>query len=280
MNKTKFNLLLIFILCFVIVFLTIFLIIFVNKKDNNTTFGVWWWNNRLDISYLDYAKSNNINEIYYYTSSFNEKTNSFIANAKERNIKVYWLTGEYDWINDSQPLINLIEEFNEYQHTYDNTFEGIHFDIEPHQDPNFENNRQMTITKYINLVIELKKNYPNIWMEYDIPFWLEDEITINGKTKPAYQFVMDNSNRVTVMSYRDTSQQIYNVAKEEIQYAQNIGKTLNLGVETQNVDDDIVTFYEEGKNYMYNELQNLRELIPKDFGIVIHHIYSWYNLKE
>ena len=29
--------------------------------------GVWWWDNRIDETYLDFAKENGVNEIYYYT---------------------------------------------------------------------------------------------------------------------------------------------------------------------------------------------------------------------
>ena len=69
------------------------------------------------------------------------------------------------------------------------------------------------------------------------------------------------------------------VAKEEIEYAKVNNKTLNLSVETSQNEDDIVTFYEEGKDYMMNELSKLRDMIPKNFGIAIHHIKSFYELK-
>ena len=81
------------------------------------------------------------------------------------------------------------------------------------------------------------------------------------------------------MSYRDSAEKIYNFAKDEVEYATKNNKKLILGVETQNVDENIVTFYEEGKEFMNQELKLLRELIPKSFGIAIHHIVSWFDLK-
>ena len=73
--------------------------------------GVWWWDNRLDGSYLTFASEQGVNEIYYYTSSFNDKTSAFLQNAAELGIRVYWLTGKYEWIEDSGPLYEKIEEF-------------------------------------------------------------------------------------------------------------------------------------------------------------------------
>ena len=38
------------------------------NSDNERALGLWWWDNRLDSSYLDFEKEKGINEIYYYTS--------------------------------------------------------------------------------------------------------------------------------------------------------------------------------------------------------------------
>ena len=265
---------------FVIALIGIVAKLYLNSKGSEETFSIWWWDNRIDTTtYLDFAEDNNINEIYYYSSSLNDKTNSFIEQANSKNIKVYWLIGKYEWIEDNSLLDEKFATYIAYQNEYKNKFEGIHIDIEPHQHPEFKSRRQELITKYVELVIALNNKYKDIKLEYDIPFWLDDKVTIDDITKPAYEFVIDNSSKVTVMSYRDSAEKIYDVAKEEIEYAKVNNKTLNLSVETSQNEDDIVTFYEEGKDYMMNELSKLRDMIPKNFGIAIHHIKSFYELK-
>lgn len=265
---------------FVIALIGIVAKLYLNSKGSEETFSIWWWDNRIDTTtYLDFAEDNNINEIYYYSSSLNDKTNSFIKQANSKNIKVYWLIGDYQWIEDNDSLEEKFATYIAYQNEYKNKFEGIHMDIEPHQHPEFKSRRQELITKYVELVIALNNKYKDIKLEYDIPFWLDDKVTIDDITKPAYEFVIDNSSKVTVMSYRDSAEKIYDVAKEEIEYAKVNNKTLNLSVETSQNEDDIVTFYEEGKDYMMNELSKLRDMIPKNFGIAIHHIKSFYELK-
>lgn len=126
---------------------------------------------------------------------------------------VFWLSGEYQWIEDSSPLHEKISEYMVFQEESSFKFDGIHLDIEPHQHPDFEKQRTKLITDFISLTAELKNSYPNLYVEYDIPFWLHDEIQFDGETKPAYQFVIDNASRVTVMSYRDDYQIICDIAK-------------------------------------------------------------------
>lgn len=250
----------------------------IKDKNEKPILGVWWWDIRLDLSYLEWASEQGVTEIYYYTSSFSEKTNTFIGEAHQKNIEVYWLTGEYQWIDHIEDLQLQIEEFLTYQNTYPNTFNGIHFDIEPHQNPDFETFKQDILIQFVQLAHTIKQKYPTITIAYDLPIWMEDEITYLGVTKPTYQFMIDYADRVTLMSYRDTAESILSAAQNEIQYAISQGKSLNLGVETQGNVEDEITFYEEGKTYMNQILQEVRESVPFSFGIAIHHIKSWYSL--
>ena len=252
-------------------------------SDDGTDSGelyVWWWDNRLDSSYLDFAAQNGVKGIYCYYSSFSQKTTDLIAAANAKGIEVLWLAGKYEWIEDYDSLKAKVEEFNAFQASSPSKFAGIHLDIEPHQHPEFDERREELITKYVELTFSLKRDFPSLRIEYDIPFWLDDEITVKGQTKPAHEFVIDNAARVTVMSYRDSAKKILDCAEEEISYAIKTGKPLNLSVETGENDDDIVTFYEEGNDFMMKQLSVVRAALPYNFGIAIHHIKDWRELKE
>ena len=271
------------VLILIITIATIFIapLIYKNNKNNNEKeiLGVWWWDNRIDNSYLDFAQENGVTEIYYYVSDFNEKIANFIKEANLKNIKVYWLTGKYQWIEDYASLKNKINEFLNFQSTNNNLFAGIHFDIEPHQHPEFDTRREEILFEFIDLTYKIKSDYNNIFIEYDLPCWLDDVIEYNGESKPAFEYVFENANRITLMSYRDSAEKICNFAKDEIDYATKNNKKLILGVETQDVNDSIVSFFEEGKKFMNQELKYLKSMLPKNFGIAIHHIVSWFDLK-
>lgn len=250
-----------------------------NPSSCSPLLGVWWWDNRLDSSYLDFAMQNGVTEIYCYYSSFSQKTSDFISSANAKGIDVLWLAGKYEWIEDYQSLKSSMLSFVEFQNTSPSKFSGVHLDIEPHQHPDFEENREDLITKFVRLTYSLKQDFPELRIEYDIPFWLDDEITLDGVTRPAYQFIIDNAFRVTVMSYRDCADKILDCAKEETAYAISVGKPLNLSVETGE-NEDIVTFYEEGNDFMLSQLALVRAALPDDFGIAIHHIKDWKFLCE
>ena len=252
------------------------------KQTNTTTqpLGVWWWDNRIDDSYLDFASENGVTEIYYYVSSFNENIARFIKKANTKQIQVYWLAGKYEWIETPSLLQTRMEEYMAFQSTHDVRFAGVHFDIEPHQHPEFETKRAELLYKFVDLVYWLNSTYKDIYIVYDIPCWLDDEVTYNKTTKPVYAHILDNANSVTLMSYRDSAEEILNFAKDELDYAKQTGKCINLGVETQDVSENIVSFYEEGNAYMQQQLNKLRKQIPASYGIAIHYIESWYTLKQ
>lgn len=257
-----------------------------NKEDGNvvpepveSVFAVWWWDNRLDESYLDFAVAQGVNEIYYYASSFSDKISDFIRSASAKGIKVYWLAGKYEWIEDYASLKEKLRSFLEFQTSSEYKFEGVHFDIEPHQHPEFDERRAELITKFVELTFAVKRDYPEFEVAYDIPCWLDDEVTADDVTRPAYEFIIDKADRVTMMSYRDSAEGVLSFAEDEINYALSVNKTLNLGVETGE-EEDIVTFYEEGAEYMKEQLDLLRETMPAGFGIAVHHIRSWRELTE
>ncbi len=256
----------------------------VDSQDDELipSFGVWWWDKDLDAdTYLNFAIENGVNEIYYCNWSFDEQAKTFLQKCKSQNISVYLLDGNYKWLTDTDKkarLIAKLDAYQSFQNENDVKFDGVHLDIEPHQSPSFESEREELITRLISLANELNSAYPNIHFEYDLPFWLDDEIEYLEETKPAYQHIIDVADRVTVMSYRDTAQQIYSVGEDELTYALAQNKRINLSVELGDVGEDIVSFFEEGKQHFENELATLKSMLDKRVGIVVHHIESWYNL--
>ena len=251
----------------------------VGQEPVEDVFAVWWWDNRLDETYLKFACEQGVNEIYYYASSFSDRISDFIRAASANGIKVYWLQGKYEWIEDYASLKAKLDEFKSFQNASEYKFAGIHFDIEPHQHPEFDERRAELITKFVELTFAVKRDYPEFEVAYDIPCWLDDEITLNGVTRPAYEFIIDKADRVTMMSYRDSAEGVLSFAEDEINYALSVNKTLDLGVETGE-EEDIVTFYEEGAAYMREQLDLLCETAPEGFGIAVHHISSWRELTE
>ena len=133
---------------------------------------------------------------------------------------------------------------------------------------------------FINEELFYDNMYIDIEFGYDIPFWLDYDVIVDGITKPAYQHMIDIADRVFIMSYRDTAEKIYDISKDEIEYASSINKSVVLGVETYSEEGDIVSFKEEGKRVMIDEINKLKRIIPNNTGICIHHIKRWYDMSD
>lgn len=268
----------------VAVFIAIFSIAFVSCNnddltDSNFSFGVWWWDYRLSDEYLHFASNNGINEIYYCNSKFNQQNADFIYKANQLDIDVYWLCGEYQWIDDYSLFYSKMEQFLKFQSEYSSIYKGIHLDVEPHQHPNWKTDRENLIIQYIDFVKTITKKYDYIKFDFDLPFWLHDIVNYDGQIKEAYKFILDYADRVFIMSYRDNGEKIIEVAKEELAYAKQENKKIFLSAETSE-QENMLTFFEEGKEYLYSQIELLKNFVNQDFGFAIHHIKSWYNLKD
>jgi hypothetical protein len=83
------------------------------------------------------------------------------------------------------------------------------------------------------------------------------------------------------MSYRDTAEEMYRIAQEEVRYAVSVDKPIMLGAELQSEEGDHVSYMEEGRLYLYEQLELLKAMVnyPKA-GASIHHIKTWYELRD
>ena len=252
----------------------------VKPEGLSYTKAVWWWDNTLTDEYLHFARDNKVTDIYYCDSKFNIETEDFIKKANSFGMNVYCLQGEYQWIEDRTGLDNKITKFLEFQENAEHKFKGIHLDVEPHQHPEFHDNRIDLVTKFVEMVIYLNNTY-SISFDYDVPFWLDDIVTIKGVSKEAYKWIIDYANCMVIMSYRDTVEAILDVVKEEVEYSVSVGKNIMISVETYSTEGDFVSFNEEGKKVLNEVINNIFLEKPTGIsGIAIHHIKQWYNLKD
>ena len=244
--------------------------------------GVWWWNTSYDPNiYLPFLKKNGITEIYIEDARFSEETSSFIKEANSKNIKVFLLQGVKDWIFEHTELTEIIEKYRIFHKNYPNTkYSGLHLDVEPHQFEDFGERRVYYLEKYIQFVYEIVNENPDITIDFDVPFWFHDEIEYNGQTKMAYKHLIDTGNRIFIMSYRDTAEAIVKCAIEELEYAKEKRKILFLCVETKSSEGEHVSFQEDGKKVMYEELRKIGNIVNQTYGISIHQVKTWYDLQN
>jgi hypothetical protein len=246
-----------------------------------------------DSRYLNFAAQNYVDEIYLARADgditdFGPEIEAFVERAKKQGIKVYLLLGfghipyEYPRLQDALGL------YKNYQARVSEgrRFDGIHLDIEFHADyPNWEDlgsqKQAEILAEYLALILRLRSEMPETPMDIDIPAWFDHPIPYNGEERPLYQILIDTVDRVFVMSYRDTAEEMYRIAQEEVSYAVSVNKPIMLGAELQSEEGDHVSYMEEGRRYLYEQLKSLKDLVNyPPAGVSIHHIKTWYELHD
>ncbi|MCK4347212.1 MAG: hypothetical protein KAW47_01210 [Thermoplasmatales archaeon] len=157
-------------------------------------------------------------------------------------------------------------------------FDGIHFDIECND---------IDIDDYANLLTGIKDRAyegetiasQGMILGIDTRLGWEDE-TVH------YTDMLLNTDIdfITVMAYRNATDEIVNVAKDELKAASNHGKSCVIAVETGPTSEpERVTFYEEGKEALESSLtavmnNDIVKNEPSFAGFAIHHYVPYKSM--
>lgn len=262
-------------------------------EDERST---WIWNAWIlvdnETKVLQFLQSKRINKVYLQIDYDISKSvyQSFIEKASAKNIQIYALAGETNWITENgieyqNQLMNWLELFQR-EATEAQRFLGIHLDIEPYDTNIWSTKRTAAIQTYQQLVIHAKKKARTfkLPLELDIPFWY-DEISYETKYGKGIlsEWLISYSDGVTIMAYRDNSKDIIQIVKNEIEYAKRMDKKVVIGVETlKSAEGNLVSFSEEGEAYMDQQLKKVQKHFSKKQsfkGTAIHHLESWMEMR-
>ena len=171
-------------------------------------------------------------------------------------------------------------------------FNGVNIDIEPYAHPDFAAKEPLLQLQWLDILERMKsrRDAAGSGMQFGpaMPFWLDGiTVTWHGQQKTMAQHMQDINDYVTLMDYRDRGEMIIDAAKEEIAYAEEIGKkhSVVLGVETGDTalggDPELITFREEGRTWMERELGTVYAHYGADSafaGIAMHYYDSLLEL--
>jgi hypothetical protein len=123
----------------------------------------------------------------------------------------------------------------------------------------------------------------------DVPLWFADGslmVQDGADTITIGEYTAKRVDTLTIMSYRDSAQGQIDTAMGLIQFCKKYGKKVVIGCETGNIvpsEPEYVTYYEEGKAYLNQELNNIKTLMQSiydNYGVSIHHLDPWRKLKN
>lgn len=258
--------------------------------------ATWLWNPWMfvkdEAGTLAFLESKQVNKVYVQIDSDISKAayRSFIGKAKARGIEIFALDGAPSWVapkgytNQNQ----LMTWLTNYQNTAEPNaqFAGVHLDVEPYLYSGWNTNRAATVKSYQSLVQRANISTAKLALplEVDMPFWF-DEINFKNTygTGLLAEWIIANTDRVTIMAYRDSAPMIIDIVKNEMAMAQRYGKSIVIGVETGVTDEgSSITFAEEGEAFMNQQLGEVATHYAGYSayqGIAVHHVGSWMTLQ-
>jgi len=174
-------------------------------------------------------------------------------------------------------------------------FDGVNVDIEPYIHPDFTPGKPALQVQWLEILEKMiqRRDAAGSGLVFGpaVPRWLDtsaccQDITWKGRTRPLSEHIQDMVDYISIMDYRDTadgSVGIIEQARNEIEYAEAIGKpnSVVIGVETLDIawsgDPETITFREEGRAVAERELAKVYEAFadsPAFGGVAMHHYDS------
>ena len=261
-----------------------------------TGFSTWIWDTEEIIEYEALIKTlgeTNINRVYLQVNRDlpKESYQRFIKLAKIKDIEVYALDGSPKWLKKEDQRNTAFQKWMQaYQKrsSTDEQFGGIHLDVEPYATKDWDEDRQGMIRGYQEIIKEYKRlsTQLNMPLAADIPFWFDGQTFSNEEfgTGILSEWVIDQVDSVTIMAYRNFSEGnngIIKLIEDEIRYAERKEKKVEVGVETQKLATEYLTFYGGDIEAMEKTLNDVyaRYHTSSSFtGFAIHKFESWEEL--
>jgi hypothetical protein len=177
-------------------------------------------------------------------------------------------------------------EFNAASTTRESRFDAIHFDIEPYQLPQWDEDPDALLIDYLDLgraVIELRRaSGQDLPIGPDIPFWLDTLVLEwEGHTRSVAEHVIRLFDFVTLMDYRNFakgSDGIIAHAAVELDIAARSGRKVVIGVETGDGELPKVSFGNRRPADLEQALAQTEAAFHDNAafaGFAIHHYTAW-----
>ncbi|MBB3046758.1 hypothetical protein FHR99_000994 [Litorivivens lipolytica] len=213
----------------------------------------------------------------------------FIRLAQDRGLAVELLFGKPEWAlyGNHHEVLTLVDQAIEFTRRYPEARPtAVHLDIEAHLIHQWQNDRNSVANQLINLYEEVDRRLAAVSLPLmvDMPVWY-DIYTLPryGQSRAMHEWIIDATDSVALMDYRDTEARILNDADTELRYANATGKAMVVGVETMCIEPQQITFCEEGDRFMQSVLRSVNTKLRGQYsayrGIAIHHYEDYVRLK-
>ncbi|MBN8235919.1 hypothetical protein JF544_11700 [Halobacillus kuroshimensis] len=242
---------------------------------------------------LDFAKENNINLLYTrldLTQPYSAYSH-FVEAADAAGIEVHAMGGHPSWAlkEEEHRILKLVDYVKSYnQDVNENqSFDGIHLDIEPYVEPSWSTDQASVLKQWMGNLerfVEETKENSDLEASMDMAMWFDDIETPGSPETPFNEWVIGLMDHTSVMAFRDQAEGIIQAAENEVNFSEKLGKDILISVEIkENPSHPHISFYEEGKEVMENQLSLVDEAFQSYSsyqGYTVHAYRYWDGAKE
>ena len=254
---------------------------------------------------LDFLQRKRINVLYLYADAFGGRNlvvgqpqlyRDFIRRAHGRGMQVYALLGS--WYlhteryvlpahrDDAVAMLQRVLDFNA-EAPPEARFDGVNYDIEPHLLDEWEDaTRVRLLDNFLDMSAALmaakRKSGQHLPIGPAMPFWWDGiEISWNGARKPAAEHVIDLTDYVALMDYRNRAEgrdSILSHAHDEMAYADKAGKRVVIGLEFNPGEPAKLSFHGMEEAAFEREAAKVEAALggrPAFAGFVFHHYLGY-----
>ncbi len=279
-----------------------------SKEQGAERLALWVWDARVVTEpraqhrLLNFCRRGGVGILYLSAydlrAPMDKAYRSFNRRAHEAGLEVHALAGDPRWAKSRYHHIPLrwadsVRALNQKARP-EERFDGLHTDIEAYLlSKSWRERPEVLLGSYLELTRKLagkawEAPHP-IAYGVDIPFWFDDDISYrilwNGSIKPPSHHVMDFSDFVTVMAYRNFAEGpdgTIHLVRLEMDYGDKIGKKVFVGQETQeDLFPTYITFGGTSCRVLKREMGKVRSAYRDRTsfgGFAIHHYDSYRKL--
>lgn len=210
----------------------------------------------------------------------------FIRSAHEANIEVHALGGEPNWAyaeqrEEGEKLLSWLDDYN-MASTPEERFQGIQLDVEPYVLRRWEREQEKVVEEWSgnmeSWVQEARRQ--ELGISAAVPFWL-DSVPGPRDSDSFSRWILEQTDGVAVMSYRDDGEKMYELSREELEQADELGKSVWIGMELVDTEEgEHLTFHGKSEKVMKDEAERAAKLGTehKSFaGLAVHHYQEWHR---
>lgn len=217
-----------------------------------------------------------------------EEYRQFVAAAHQQGISVHALNGQPDWAYEEgrrkgMELLAWLEAYNRTA-APEEKFEGVQFDVEPYVLRRWGREQAQVVEEWsANMEVWVQEaKRQGLTFSAAVPFWLDSIPGPRSADADSFsRWMIENTDAIAVMAYRDSGEQMYELSKEELEQADELGKSVWIGMELGDTEEgEHLTFFAKSEQEMEDEALRAAKLGSDHnsfAGLAVHHYQAWVH---